>query len=253
MRLRLIAPVVLVLAVTAGAFFLVRKDIRRDTNRDAENRAALAATEVRNSVEQGSNLVESLRRFMLGRVTASITNPQFADIGSRWLTPVGLPAAAWVQRQPESGTLRATLVTGASPMTVPGIDLSSERALTTAIAEPRTLFRATATSLARVSDGRTGIFLVQSAPRLDRGVLQAGYAVLAFDQSGYGSRQVEAAAFYNKYPHWSQMGHMVEDTRAAIDVLSKQAQVDPSRIYLFGYSMGANLALPKFERYPLQN
>jgi cephalosporin-C deacetylase-like acetyl esterase len=72
---------------------------------------------------------------------------------------------------------------------------------------------------------------------------QAGYAVLAFDQSGYGSRQVEAAAFYNKYPRWSQMGHMIEDTRAAIDVLSKDAQVDPNRIYLFGYSMGANLAL----------
>jgi cephalosporin-C deacetylase-like acetyl esterase len=72
---------------------------------------------------------------------------------------------------------------------------------------------------------------------------QAGFAVLAFDQSGFGSRQVEAAAFYNKYPRWSQMGHMIDDTRAAIDVLSKDAQVDPSRIYLFGYSMGANLAL----------
>jgi pimeloyl-ACP methyl ester carboxylesterase len=72
---------------------------------------------------------------------------------------------------------------------------------------------------------------------------QAGYAVLAFDQSGFGSRQVEAAAFYNKYPQWSQMGHMVDDTRAAIDAVSKEAQVDSSRIYLFGYSMGANLAL----------
>ena len=72
---------------------------------------------------------------------------------------------------------------------------------------------------------------------------QAGYAVLAFDQSGFGSRQVEAAAFYNKYPRWSQMGHMVDDTRAAIDAVSKEAQVDSNRIYLFGYSMGANLAL----------
>jgi pimeloyl-ACP methyl ester carboxylesterase len=72
---------------------------------------------------------------------------------------------------------------------------------------------------------------------------QAGYAVLAFDQSGFGSRQVEAADFYNRYPRWSQMGHMVEDTRAAIDALSKDAQVDASRVYLFGYSMGANVAL----------
>jgi cephalosporin-C deacetylase-like acetyl esterase len=72
---------------------------------------------------------------------------------------------------------------------------------------------------------------------------QAGYAVLAFDQSGFGSRQVEAADFYNKYPRWSQMGHMVEDTRAAIDALSKETQVDSNRIYLLGYSMGANIAL----------
>ena len=74
-------------------------------------------------------------------------------------------------------------------------------------------------------------------------LVQAGYAVLAFDQSGFGSRQVEAAGFYNKYPRWSQMGHMVEDTRAAIDALSREAQVDPNRIYLFGYSMGADIAL----------
>jgi dienelactone hydrolase len=74
-------------------------------------------------------------------------------------------------------------------------------------------------------------------------LVQAGYAVLAFDQSGFGSRQIEAAAFYNKYPRWSQMGHMVDDTRAAIDALSREAQVDPNRIYLFGYSMGANIAL----------
>jgi len=72
---------------------------------------------------------------------------------------------------------------------------------------------------------------------------QAGYAVLAFDQSGFGSRQVEAAAFYNKYPRWSQMGHMVEDTKAAIDALSKDAAVDSSRVYLFGYSMGADIAM----------
>jgi dienelactone hydrolase len=39
------------------------------------------------------------------------------------------------------------------------------------------------------------------------------------------------------------MGHMVEDTRVAIDVLSKETQVDASRIYLLGYSMGANIAL----------
>ena len=53
----------------------------------------------------------------------------------------------------------------------------------------------------------------------------------------------EAGPFYDRYPHWSQMGRMVEDTRAAIDALEKDSQVDPQRIYLFGYSMGGTVGL----------
>jgi pimeloyl-ACP methyl ester carboxylesterase len=74
-------------------------------------------------------------------------------------------------------------------------------------------------------------------------LVRAGYAVLAFDQSGFGSRMGEAGPFYDRYPHWSQMGRMVEDTRAAIDALAKDSQVDPQRIYLFGYSMGGTVGL----------
>jgi pimeloyl-ACP methyl ester carboxylesterase len=74
-------------------------------------------------------------------------------------------------------------------------------------------------------------------------LVQAGYAVLAYDQSGFGSRISEAAGFYNKYPQWSQMGHMIADTRCAIDALSKDDQIDALRIYLYGFSMGGNLAL----------
>jgi pimeloyl-ACP methyl ester carboxylesterase len=72
---------------------------------------------------------------------------------------------------------------------------------------------------------------------------QAGYAVLAFDQSGFGSRMAETGPFPDRYPHWSQMGRMVEDTRAAIDALEKDALVDPQRISLFGYSMGGTVGL----------
>jgi pimeloyl-ACP methyl ester carboxylesterase len=72
---------------------------------------------------------------------------------------------------------------------------------------------------------------------------KAGYAVLAFDQCGYGSRQGEAAPFYDRFPHWSQLGRMVEDTRAAIDALQKDAQVDGGRIYVFGYRTGATVGL----------
>ncbi len=74
-------------------------------------------------------------------------------------------------------------------------------------------------------------------------LVRAGYAVLAFDQSGFGSRMSESGPFYDRYPHWSQMGRMVEDARAAIDALEKDSLVDPQRIYLFGYSMGGAVGI----------
>ena len=72
---------------------------------------------------------------------------------------------------------------------------------------------------------------------------RAGYAVLAFDQSGFGSRLTETGPFYDRYPHWSHMGRMVEDVSAAVDTLTKDSLVDSQRIYLFGYSMGATVGL----------
>jgi pimeloyl-ACP methyl ester carboxylesterase len=72
---------------------------------------------------------------------------------------------------------------------------------------------------------------------------KAGYAVLAFDQAGFGARQTETAPFYDRYPHWSQLGRMVEDTRAALDALEKDAVVDPQRLHLFGYTLGGTVAL----------
>ncbi|MGA2271629.1 MAG: alpha/beta fold hydrolase [Bryobacteraceae bacterium] len=74
-------------------------------------------------------------------------------------------------------------------------------------------------------------------------LVRAGYAVLAYDQSGFGSRMGETGPFYDRYPHWSQMGRMVEDARAAIDALEKDSLVDPQRIYLFGYSVGGTVGL----------
>jgi pimeloyl-ACP methyl ester carboxylesterase len=74
-------------------------------------------------------------------------------------------------------------------------------------------------------------------------LVKAGYAVLAFDQSGFGSRMSETAPFGDRYPHWSQMGRMVEDTRAAIDALERDNMVDAQRVYLFGYSMGGMVGL----------
>jgi dienelactone hydrolase len=74
-------------------------------------------------------------------------------------------------------------------------------------------------------------------------LVKAGYAVLAYDQTGFGSRQNEAAPFYDRHPHWSQLGRMVEDARGALDLLEKDALVDPQRLYLFGYTLGGAVAL----------
>jgi pimeloyl-ACP methyl ester carboxylesterase len=74
-------------------------------------------------------------------------------------------------------------------------------------------------------------------------LVEAGYAVLAYDQSGFGSRMGETAPFYDRYPHWSQMGRMVEDARAAMDALGNESMIDPKRMYVFGYSMGGTVGL----------
>ncbi|MCF3651658.1 alpha/beta fold hydrolase [Synoicihabitans lomoniglobus] len=72
---------------------------------------------------------------------------------------------------------------------------------------------------------------------------QAGYAVLAFDQSGFGSRQAETAPFYERYPEWSRLGRMVNDVSAAIDALDGQDLVDGQRIYALGYTLGGAVGL----------
>jgi len=74
-------------------------------------------------------------------------------------------------------------------------------------------------------------------------IVRRGFAVLAFDQIGFGARVRDAREFYARYPQWSLMGKMVADTRAAIDSLAMLDSIDSSRIYLLGYSLGAKVGL----------
>jgi len=74
-------------------------------------------------------------------------------------------------------------------------------------------------------------------------LVHAGYAVLAYDQSGFGSRLSETGPFYDRYPKWSHMGRLVEDAHSAVDALVKDPLVDPDRIYLFGFSLGGTVAI----------
>jgi pimeloyl-ACP methyl ester carboxylesterase len=70
-----------------------------------------------------------------------------------------------------------------------------------------------------------------------------GFAVLAFDQLGNGSRLEEVRNFYLRYPRWSLLGKQVEDTLAAVEALHKLEFIDAKHIYLLGYATGAMTAL----------
>lgn len=70
-----------------------------------------------------------------------------------------------------------------------------------------------------------------------------GFAVVTFDQIGFGVRNGQSLGFYDRYPAWSLLGKMVVDTRAAVDALLAETFVDPSRIYLSGWSLGGKIAL----------
>jgi pimeloyl-ACP methyl ester carboxylesterase len=74
-------------------------------------------------------------------------------------------------------------------------------------------------------------------------LVKAGYAVLAYDQSGFGTRWNEAEHFYDRFPHWSRMGKMIEDLRGAVDALEKDSLTDAGKITVYGYSMGGALGL----------
>ncbi len=48
---------------------------------------------------------------------------------------------------------------------------------------------------------------------------EAGYAVLAYDQVGFGLRLLEGTSFYDTYPQWSRLGRMVHDVYSAVDFI----------------------------------
>ena len=60
---------------------------------------------------------------------------------------------------------------------------------------------------------------------------------------GFGNRIEEGTRFYQRYPHWSKMGKMVLDVRAALDALANLDCVEHKRILVAGYSLGATVGL----------
>jgi pimeloyl-ACP methyl ester carboxylesterase len=84
---------------------------------------------------------------------------------------------------------------------------------------------------------------VENSTSLIQGLVNLGYAVFAFDQIGFGTRVEEGTHFYRKYPHWSKMGKMVANTSASAEMLSRMDGIDPERIYIAGYALGATVGL----------
>jgi dienelactone hydrolase len=80
---------------------------------------------------------------------------------------------------------------------------------------------------------------------------QAGFAVIAYDQCGFGLRLLEGRDFHEMSPQWSRLGRMVHDVRAAVNFVVKEEgavngerpALDQNRIYALGYSLGGTVAL----------
>ena len=193
MRPRQVAVVVLVVALTVAAFFGARLFGERDARLNSEYRAEVAAAQIRGRVEQGSFLTESLAQFMLSVAGSQDAGEEFESNASRWLSPAGFPAAAWVEQVPASQRaayerrtsnpivtvdsqgrtvavgprpwyLPTTLVSGVSPLDLPGIDLSGQTGIATALTRARELDAVSATPLATLPDGEKGLLLARFAP-----------------------------------------------------------------------------------------
>ena len=74
-------------------------------------------------------------------------------------------------------------------------------------------------------------------------LVDRGFAVFAYDMIGFGNRIEEGTRFYSRYPRWSKMGKMVADVRGAVDALTNFNFIEPNKVYITGYSLGATVGL----------
>jgi PAS domain S-box-containing protein len=142
LRPRHIAAVALGLGLTVADFVVARVLAERDARHQSEGRVAIADAQILSRVEDATSLTASLSRFVSDESATGVTNHQFTRNALRWLSPPGLPAAAWAQEvqaadrtayerrigrpivapderhkpvRPGSSDLPATLVCGGSP------------------------------------------------------------------------------------------------------------------------------------------
>src|SRR5262249_27637568 len=202
---RHIGAVALVLGLTVAGFVASLNLAERSGRPAPERRVELAAAQVRSRLDEATSLTESLRRFMLGEGVTGVTNNEFAKNALRWLFPVDLPAAAWVEEvpaeerrayerridepivspeerrkaaPPRPSYLPTTLVSGFPPMNTFGVDLKRESGIATALRRAIVPGGVGATPVSARKDGTSGLFLVAPAPNLIDGVLRPGAVVV---------------------------------------------------------------------------
>jgi PAS domain S-box-containing protein len=207
LRARHIAPIALVLALTIAGFIVTRVLADHGARRDDERRAEVATARISARVAQAVSLTESLRRFMVDAGGTGVTSAQFATNALGWLSPAGLPAAAWIEPVPatrraayekrtglpivapdtpssavtrgsRSPYLPATLVSGFPPLSAAGTDLSDQPGIAAALERATRLNGVAATPPGAAVGGTRGLLLVAPAPNLSDDVLRAGYVVL---------------------------------------------------------------------------
>lgn len=74
-------------------------------------------------------------------------------------------------------------------------------------------------------------------------LINHGFAVLAIDLFGCGTRLQEAQYFYERFPRWSKMGKMVNDVKACIDALETFKTIDSKNIFILGNTLGGSIGL----------
>lgn len=70
-----------------------------------------------------------------------------------------------------------------------------------------------------------------------------GFAVLAIDLPGFGTRMEEGAYFYDRFPDWSLMGRMIEDVEACVDAVRFFPFLNEEKVFVVGNTLGGSVAL----------
>lgn len=74
-------------------------------------------------------------------------------------------------------------------------------------------------------------------------LVKRGFAVMAIDMFGFGTRIEEATKFYQRNPQWSKMGKIIRDLRGCIDAVEDIDYLDNNHIYLLGNTIGGSVSL----------